>query len=288
MSFSSDIKEKISDVASSCPQCDIYTLSGFLGNAGRVNKDAIILVTENQVVSEKIAEIINRIYKTNIKPKFFKTFYKIEIKDTWISLKMLEDTGYFKGKFKNNKPCCISAYLRGAFLGGGSITDPQKSYHLEFDYKYKSQAEKLLDLLEKSGVMARVTERKSHSVVYVKEYEMIAGVLGLIGAGGAAMEIYNISAEKEIRNEINRQMNCENANMDRIASAYCRHLKAIETLKASPEYDNLPESLREAAEIRVKFPEDSLKDLGKRFDPPIGKSGVNHRLNRLIEIADSL
>lgn len=288
MSFSSDIKEKISDVASGCPQCDIYTLSGFLGNAGRVNKDGITLITENEIVAEKIADIINKVYNAKISPEFCRTFYKIEIKDTWVSLKMLEDTGFFKGKFKNNRPCCVSAYVRGAFLGGGSITDPQKSYHLEFDYKNKSQAEKLVGLLENSGVMARVTERKSHNVVYVKEYEMIAGVLGLIGAGGAAMEIYNISAEKEIRNGINRQMNCENANMDRIASAYCKHLLAIEKLKASPEYEHLPESLKEAAEIRVKFPEDSLKDLGGRFDPPIGKSGVNHRLNRLIEIADSL
>ncbi len=288
MSFSSDIKEKISDVASSCPQCDIYILAGFLGNAGRVTKDGINLITENKIVAEKMAEIINKLYNAKILPKFCKTFYKIEIKDTWVSLKMLEDTGYFKGKFKNSKECCVSAYVRGAFLGGGSITDPQKSYHLEFDYKHKSQAEKLVGLLENSGVMARVTERKSHSVVYVKEYEMIAGILGLIGAGGAAMEIYNISAEKEIRNEINRQMNCENANMDRIASAYCKHLLAIEKLKASPEYENLPDSLKEAAEIRVKFPEDSLKDLGSRFDPPIGKSGVNHRLNRLIEIADNL
>ncbi len=288
MSFSSDIKDKICDVASSCPQCDIFTLSGFLGNAGRVTKDGITLITESKKAAYMISGVINKIYNVEILPEFLKSFYKIEIKDTWVSLKMLEDTGFFKGKFKTNRACCISSYVRGAFLGGGSITDPKKSYHLEFDYKNKSQADKLVGLLESSGVMARVTERKSHRVVYLKEYEMIAGVLGLIGAGGAAMEIYNISAEKEIRNDINRQMNCENANMDKIASAYCRHLAAIEKLKASPEYEHLPQTLKEAAEIRVKFPEDSLKDLGKRFDPPIGKSGVNHRLNRLIEIADNL
>lgn len=288
MSFSSKIKEKLSGVKGTCTMCDIYELAGFLGNASKVNEENIALITENPYAADKMAAIINTRYSENIKPIFNSNIYKTEIIKKQVVSKILKDTQYFKNELKIKNECCMSAYARGAFLGGGSINDPQKSYHMEFDYKCPKQADKLRKVLEKNGVTVKTAKRKGHVVLYVKEYETIAGILGFIGAGGAAVEIYNISAEKEIRNEINRQMNCENANMDKIASAYCKHMQAIEKIKLKMGIEKLPDSLREAAELRMNFPEDSLKDLGARFKTPIGKSGVNHRLNRLIEIAENL
>lgn len=288
MSFSSEIKTKLAKNDGLCKNCDLFELAGFLGNSAKITKDSITLVTENNDVANKIKKIINNRYSENLSVTFNSNIYKIIIIDHELALKILNDTAYLDEKINIEDECCIGSYIRGAFLGGGSINNPQKSYHLEFDYKYPQQAEKIKNTLERTGLGVKTAERKGHIVVYLKEYEAIAGILGIIGAGGAAMEIYNVSAEKEIRNEINRQMNCENANMDKIASAYCKHMQAIEKINSKMGLDKLPESLKEAAEIRMKFPEEGLKDLGGKFKPPIGKSGVNHRLNRLIEIAESL
>ena len=287
MSFSSQIKEKLAKV-NGCSICPLYELSGFMGNVLRVFPDKITIATENEPVAKKMVEIIKKRYKKEISLEYAKNIYRAEITDKSLASKIIEDTKFLEKELTIEKDCCKKSYIRGAFLGGGSINNPQKSYHLEFDYKFLEQAEKLKEILLSLGVFVRDTKRKGHTVLYVKEYEAIADVLGLIGAGGAAIEIYNISAEKELRNEINRQINCENANMDRIASAYCRHLKAIEKIERTIGLSKLPDNLREAAEIRKQYPEDGLKDLGMKFKKPIGKSGVNHRLNKIIEIADNL
>jgi len=287
MSFSSEIKNKLVKSEGICRKCEMFELAGFLGNSSRLNKTGISIVTENRGVANKISGILSEKYLKDIVVTFKSNNFKITI-DNEISMEVLRDTEYLNNNLNIERECCVGAFVRGAFLGGGSINDPQKSYHLEFDYKYEEQAEKLKQILENMGITVKMTTRKSHTVVYFKEYETIAGILGIMGAGGAAMEIYNVSAEKEIRNEINRQMNCENANMDKIASAYCKHMYAIEKIRNKMGLDKLPDNLKEAAEIRMKYPEDGLKDLGKRFTPPIGKSGVNHRLSKLIELAESL
>lgn len=288
MSFSSDIKEKLINIKKKCPLCDLHELAGFFGSAAKIKNDGIILVTENKKAAERAAEIIFQRYGKRIEVIRNQNIYKIEIRDEMLNMKLLNDIKFFKKNIRIGKDCCKGAYIRGAFLGGGSITNPEKSYHMEFDYKFSEQADKLDEILGEMGINAKRANRKGHTVIYVKGYELIAGILGCMGAGGAAMEIYNISAEKEIRNGINRQMNCENANMDKVAKAYCRHLAAIEKIEKQLGFDKLPEALREAAEIRANYPEDSLKELGTRFKKPIGKSGVNHRLNRIMEIAESL
>lgn len=288
MSFSSEIKRKLSGVEGICKKCTVFELAGFMGNAAKITPDKIVLTTESKESAEKIAKIINQIYHIDERPRLLSGIYRLEICDSEAAYAMLADTGYTEKSINIENECCMGAYTRGAFLGGGSITNPEKSYHMEFDYKYTEQAGKLEHVFEKAGIIVKSTQRKAHTVLYVKEYELIAGILGLMGDGAGAVEIYNISAEKEIRNEINRQMNCENANMDKIAAAYCRHMAAIEKIKKTSGFDKLPDVLREIAELRIEYPEDSLKDLGARLKNPIGKSGVNHRLNRLIEIAENI
>lgn len=288
MSFSSNIKEKLAAVKGECEKCDAFFLAGFIGTAAKISKDGIAFSTEHEKTAEKAAELVNRLYGAGVKPVFEKNKYIVEIHDNAMAGKMLNDTGYLDKMPPIGSECCVGAFARGAFLGGGSITDPQKSYHLEFVYKLSAEAQKLEAMLLDIGIDIKRTERKNHTVLYVKEYEAIAGVLGLMGAGGAAIEIFNISTEKELRNRINRQMNCEAANMDKIVTAYGRHLQAITKLQKSGAFSKLPEHLKETAELRVQYPEDSLNDLGKRFKKPIGKSGVNHRLNKLIELAENL
>lgn len=287
MSFSSEIKNKLVKINGVCDDCLTFELAGFLGNSSKMSKECITLVTENYEAAKKISNTLREKYLINALPTYQTNIYKTVIHND-IAQKVLQDTKYLMKNLEINKECCMGAFVRGAFLGGGSINNPNKSYHMEFDYKYNEQAEKLRKLLENMGVTAKITLRKGHTVVYFKEYETIAGLLGVMGDGGAATEIYNISAEKEIRNGINRQMNCENANMDKVASAYCRHMHAIEKIKNNMGLEKLPDNLKETAEMRMNYPEDSLKDLGERFNPPIGKSGVNHRLNKLMDIAENL
>ncbi len=286
MSFSYDIKEKLATQAGGCPECDRFFLAGFMGSAARISPEKMVFTTEHESTAKLAAEVIEGIYGVIMEPELARTKYVLTVPDGELASRMIIDTGYLGDLPGMANECCLGAFAKGAFLGGGSITNPEKSYHLEFDYKMPSEAKKLEELLRDVGIEIKRTERKSYTVLYVKEYEAIAGVLGIMGAGGAAIEIFNISAEKELRNRINRQMNCEAANMDKVVTAYGKHLQAIHKLQESSAYANLPDHLKETAELRVKYPEDSLKDLGKRFKKPIGKSGVNHRLMKLMELAE--
>lgn len=292
MSFSSEIKEKISKISNECDSCDMAQLVAIVRFAGRITKDSVILNTENKWVAECIKRLIYKCLGVKTQAKYTKNtrLYEIVIDDN-TACQTLFDVLMLKGDEEESLfclECCMGAYARGAFLGGGSIIDPHKSYHLEFDARYESEALKLKKLFSNVMIESKITSRKGHFIVYVKEYSAIADVLGLIGATNAALDIYNISIEKEVRNSINRQMNCENANMDKIADAYKKHLAAIEKVRKTIGLSKLPDVLQEIARVRVEYPEDSLKELGQRLDTPIGKSGVNHRLNRIVAIADEL
>ena len=251
-----------------------------------------MLVTENESVARCLVRLIyeNFDYKTDFEYKEKSRLYEIVVYDEEIINSIIGLLTMTKDDHTEITPkiCCRDSYARGAFLGGGSISDPHKSYHLEFDARYEPEADRLCNLFNSIGIGAKTTCRKGRYIVYIKEYDAIADVLGMIGDTNAALDIYNISVEKDIRNNINRQINCENANMDKVADAYMKHLAAIEKIKKTIGMDKLPETLQEIANVRVMYPEASLKQLGERLENPIGKSGVNHRLNRIIEIAESI
>ena len=184
--------------------------------------------------------------------------------------------------------CCRKAFLEGAFLGGGSVNDPSKNYHLEFTTKTKLYAEDVMKVLELEGIFAKLTERRGRYTVYIKDYESIAAVLGLIGAGAEALELYNVSVEKEMRNEANRIKNCDIANLDKQSRAASKQLAAIRKIENTIGLEALSDVLREMAEVRKEYPDDAISELGEKLNPPIGKSGVNHRLKRLIETAENI
>lgn len=184
--------------------------------------------------------------------------------------------------------CCKRAYLRGAFLSVGSMSDPTKAYNLEFVCDNEERASLLLGYAESFGIDARITERKGSYVLYIREAESLVDILNVLGAHKSLMTLENLRVEKDFRNLINRKVNCETANIAKAVDAADRQISDIRRIEASMGLDALPVQLRQVARVRLEHPESSLTELGAFLDPPVGKSGVNHRLRKLSEIADSI
>jgi cell division protein WhiA len=180
------------------------------------------------------------------------------------------------------------AYIRGSFLGGGSISNPEKTYHLEFVTHNSDYAEELSKLVNSFGLGSKVIQRKGSYVVYIKEGEQIIDLLNIIGAHSSLLELENVRIMKEMRNNVNRLVNCETANLSKTVNAAIRQVESIKLIQNEIGLQRLPKNLREIAELRLIYPDESLKELGDLLNPPVGKSGVNHRLRKIEKIADEL
>lgn len=178
--------------------------------------------------------------------------------------------------------------IREAFLQSGSISDPEKFYHLEIVFADLQEAEKIKEMMGDFGLDGKIVERKGHYVVYLKEGAQIADMLRVMEASVALMEFENIRIVKEMRNSINRQVNCEAANLGKTISAAVKQVEDIKFISSKVGLDNLPENLAQTARKRLEYPEATLKELGEVMEPPLGKSGVNHRLKKLSELAEDL
>ena len=181
--------------------------------------------------------------------------------------------------------CCRTAFLRGAFLAGGSVTDPEKRYHLELDTGHAQASREVAALLTEMGFLPHSVRRGGSSVIYFKQSEHIEDLLTTIGAPAAAMDIMTAKVDKEIRNGANRAMNCDMANVNKTVDAALEQTAAISRLAESGRLALLPEKLRQAAQLRLDNPEMSLQQLAERSDPPVSKSCMNHRMRRLMEEA---
>jgi hypothetical protein len=184
--------------------------------------------------------------------------------------------------------CCQRAFLRGAFLCVGSISDPEKGYHLEFVCDRRSQAEQLQSILQEFQIEAKIIKRKKYDVVYMKEGSAIVDLLNVMEAHVSLMNLENLRIVKEMRNSINRRVNCETANISKTVTAASKQIEDILLIRDKYGFENLPENLRQMAEVRLEYPDAALKELGNYLEPAVGKSGVNHRLRRLSEIADTI
>lgn len=180
------------------------------------------------------------------------------------------------------------SYIRGVFLGGGSISNPEKTYHLEFVTHNEEYAEDLKNLINTYGLNSKVIKRKSSFVIYLKEGEQIVDSLNIIGAHNSLLQLENVRIMKEMRNNVNRLVNCETANLSKTVNAAVRQIESIKLIQSEAGLERLPQNLREVAELRLKFPNESLKELGQMLNPPVGKSGINHRLRRIEKIASEL
>ena len=290
MSFTQNIKENIAKIGNQCDFCDVAELSALVKLCTNYQGGEIFMVTENDAVAERLQLLFGRVFgkkldytNKNGSYRFYPEF------DFFVSV-MADRLMLFGGEYGGLIPneCCCAAYIRGAFLGGGSVSDPGVRYHMEFDARYEVYANQLCKILEKCGIKSKITYRKGRFIVYIKGYEQIADALGIMGDIAAAMEFYNATIEKNIRNNANRRANCEVANIDKIAKTAALQEAAIRKIQKTTGFSNLPKPLREIAKLRMENPFDSLKELGEKANPPIGKSGVNHRLKRIEEIANKL
>lgn len=188
----------------------------------------------------------------------------------------------------NSTENAARTFLRETFLEIGSMSNPEKGYHLEFVCENEKQAKKIIDTMQIFDIEAKTVFRKRYTVVYIKESEDIVELLNVMGAHICLMNLENLRILKDMRNSINRRVNCETANISKTVSAANKQIEDIQYIKEHYGFDDLSENLRQAAQARLAYPDATLKELGECLVPPVGKSGVNHRLRKLSELADSI
>ncbi len=279
MSFSSDIKKVICKTAYECPGCRRAELAGFFVFPARLRMRA-------QNVSCGITDTALRISVAlrNELGLYCNTDGRRLIlteKDCQIIAGSLSDLDVIH-------KCCKLAYIRGAFLATGSVTDPEREYHLEFSTNSFNEADFLMDLLLSLGFNPKGARRRDKRIVYLKENNQIADLIGYLSDGRAGLEILSAQIEKEMKSSAQRRVNCDSANLSKQAKASAMQISAIKRIKKARKWSRLPQVLQEIGELRLNHPDLSLEELGEHVDPPIGKSGVNHRLKRIMEYAETV
>lgn len=290
MSFSGEVKEELLGHYARARHCNLAELSAMLHMYGEFseNNQGVCLLrfrTENFPVARKCFTLMEKTFniRTNV------TIRHNPERDNWSYMLFWKGEELLAVRDTEVKAsCCKRAYIRGAFLAAGSVSDPNKSYHFEIVCSSDEQAQTLKDMINSFGLEAKVVVRKHNYVVYLKEGAQIVDVLSIMEAPVALMELENIRIMKDMRNSVNRKVNCETANIRKVVSAAVRQKEDIMYIRDTVGFDRLPESLRMIALARLKYPDMPLKDLGGTLNPPLGKSGVNHRLRKLSEIADKL
>lgn len=287
MSFSSELKENLSKISNlSNKEVVKYELIGYLISNNTVYKNGkTTYKTENEYNINRFSKLLSNVnitnYKIDIKGNnYIITAPKIENIEEIIYLE--EDIEY---KGKTEKEELLKAIIRGAFLGAGSINNPESKYHLEIILSTKENAENIINILKIFTIGAKKLERKNGYSIYIKDGEEISKLLALIGANSSVLKFEQIRVLRDMKNNINRKVNCETANLNKTVNAAVRQIEAIKKLQKTGEFDKLSESLKEIAKIRIENPDASLVELGQMLKAPIGKSGVNHRLNKILDIA---
>ncbi len=299
MSFTQNVKEELSKHYPSARHCNIAEIAAIINFLGKINiKEGVITVsTENPLIATKYASMVKKTYsascvckETPVSGKKSAINYSVSVsgedaKNILLSTKIGNVT---ESDMVTRNACCKRAYLRGAFLATGSVTDPNKSYHFEMVCKDNVKALKLQEILKSFDISAKIVERKSHFVVYLKDASEIVDVLNVMEAFVSLMEFENVRIVKEVRNNVNRNVNCETANLNKTVSAAVRQRQDIELIRKKRGLESLPDTLYEIALLRLDNPDATLLELGAMLENPVGKSGVNHRLRKLSEIAKNL
>ena len=287
MSFSSEVKEELEKVVPSPRHCQLAELAAIIHfgckvEEGKSDTGNITILSENPFVDRK--------YFTLLK----KTFIIVNVEKLLQAVKILDEEGCMHPLSEEINPlliknsCCRRAFLRGAFLSIGSMSDPHKGYHLEFVCENEIHALQIQQVICSFDIEAKIVRRKKYYVVYLKEGAGIVDLLNVMGAHLSLMQLENLRVEKEVRNSINRQVNCEAANITKTVNAASKQIEDILLLQKNYGLFNLPDNLRQMAEVRLEHPESSLQELGEYLNPPVGKSGVNHRLRKLSELAEKI
>ncbi len=284
MSFSSEVKTELAKHLGKSRHCQIAELAALIAFEGRIP----VAESENRLLMQKyqllLAELFH-IEEIHTEEEARSVFSTVKMYNDATGEPEPEDT--VKGLLIQQS-CCKRAYIRGAFLAGGSISDPNKSYHFEIVCRSIPQAEQLRDVINSFDMDAKIVARKKYQVVYLKEGSQIVDILNIMEAHVALMNLENVRILKEMRNSVNRKVNCETANISKTVNAAVKQLADIEYIRETAGLSYLPENLKEMALLRLEYPDAPLAELGTYLNPPVGKSGVNHRLRRISEMADSL
>lgn len=300
MSFSHSVKKELCSIITDKDRkyCCLYGMLLFCKN---FTPDSITFQTENQLVCElfcRLADDViggrNIVEVTETKKKNDVTLYSLNISSEHFREEIIyryrisSRTLIHRIQRENIDNNSIFAFIAGAFLSCGSITEPIKEYHLEFVVPYYDLTQDLLDLLTEVGINAKYTERKNMYVIYLKGSEAIEDLLTLMGATMSSIDLMNVKIYKDVRNKANRIANCDSANIERTLKASDKQIADIEYIADTIGLENLPADLINIAELRMEYPEMSLRELGENLDKPLGRSGANHRLKRISEIAEAL
>ncbi len=325
MSFSQIVKQELGEHVPAARHCRISEISAILAFSGELiwaggGAIYIKIRTENRFVANKYFTLLKKTFtiNTNVAVRWSRRGQKSRLytvlirdqgqvcmvleaikhplaprlgnlsRDSFFGWRKTEEENFLTDGLVIQNPCCKRAFVRGAFLAAGSISDPEKSYHLEIVCRTERRGLQMQSILQTFGLEAKIVARKKHSVVYVKEGNQIVDLLNIMEAHVSLMELENIRIRKEIANAVNRKVNCETANISKTVEASVQQQEDILLIQQTVGLETLSEELQELAQLRLDNPGVPLKELGTMLSPPLGKSGVNHRLRKLKEIAESL
>ena len=292
MSFAGDVKGELCRVPLSrrcCAQAEAY---GVLLYCNTFTGQEVRIVTEHEAFAQRLPALFKKAFKIT-----FDRLPEGEGKNV-LSITDARKLEVIHQSFGSDpaalalhvnfavleENCCRTAFLRGAFLAGGSVTDPRKGYHLELATSHHTVSREVLALMREIELEPKSAQRKGNTVIYFKQSDRIEDFLTCVGAPISSMEVMNAKLERDLRGSVNRRVNCDAANLDKAVEAAMAQVEAIRRLEERGELVTLPDKLREAAALRLSHPEDTLVQLAERCDPPITKSALNHRLRKLVEL----
>lgn len=328
MSFSTKVKEEIAKHSSHSRHCQIAELLALLLATGEVIFDdgqvRLIMRPENPLIGDKICRLIDQLFEEKIEyarhPKYIEIQDDSMVEKVLQMVKLSDYVDYMEEDWLDDdellgidedeivyvsshgvslqnchfpkqvvqKDCCKKAFVRGIFLAAGSVNDPQKAYHFEIVVHNREMAQSVQEVIKSFSLDAKIVKRKKYYVVYLKEGSMIVDILNVMEAYVGLMDMENVRILKDMRNDINRRVNCETANIKKTVNAARRQIEDIEYIERTKGLRYLNDSLRSLAEIRLEEPDANLAELGQMLNPPVSKSGVNHRLRKISSIANAL
>lgn len=303
MSFSSDLKKELMESIPKSIHCRNALLAGVLSINGRVesfnDSDVLVIRVENDDFETFVlkllritldipeASVLSSNEKMHHRKLIIKEIDQINKLESRLKISYSESRICI-GDMVTERSCCKSAFLKGTFLAGGSLSSPEKSNHMEISVPTEHEADKLCRILGSLELPAKRMNRNDRYIVYIKDGNTISNSLGVMGASVSMLNYENIRVVKDIRNNINREVNCDAANMAKTANAAARQIEDIKLVISHIKPEDMPDGLKEMAEIRLEFPYLSLKELGDKFTPPLGKSGINHRLKKISAMAENI
>lgn len=294
MTFSGKIKEELCSMPWGDLCCVRAEMMAALVCSARFLSGRITISTAHAAYASRLSSMLNEIYATTVTMTHGRELYTLSVDDRRTYDEIISDLAEsmefetLRGTVGDSifmEECCGRSFLRGVFLASGSVSEPGKAYHLEFTTRRLSVAMCIREILRRDDINSGLLKRSGYHVVYIKEGQQLSDFLLVTGAHNAMLELESLMVDKSVRNSVNRVVNCDNANTIRIAYTGARQQEELEYLAAKVGLDNLPEDLRIAAYARLEYPDLSLKELGEKLDPPLGKSGINHRLKRLEKLA---